>query len=191
MSSISSVGYFLVSNLFSVVLFVLWARFFIRYFAIGTFHPFSQTIYTLTAPVIAPIQKNITRNMGGRSRYDFACLMLMIIGELLKLTVINVLFLNSTLSFNGLLIYTFADMIVQPCTILFYAIILRAIMSWINPTWQNPLGNLLFLVTEPLLRTIRKVVPTLGMVDLSPVVAILILKSIEIFVSGLLPFPIG
>lgn len=187
MSSLSSVGYFLISNLFSMVLFVLWARFFIRYFAIGTFHPFSQTIYTLTAPVVAPIQRNITRDMGGRSRYDFACLMLIIIGELLKLTAINLLFLNSTLAFNNILIYAIVDMIVAPCNILFYAVILRAVMSWINPSLQNPLANLLFMVTEPLLRTIRKVVPTLGMVDLSPIVAMLLLKSIEIFLSGLFP----
>ncbi|MES2211757.1 MAG: YggT family protein, partial [Pseudomonadota bacterium] len=44
-----------------------------------------------------------------------------------------------------------------------------------------------FLVTEPLLRTIRKVLPSLGAIDISPIVAILALKSIEIFASSLLP----
>lgn len=191
MSGISSVGYFLVANIFSFILFTLWARLFIRYFAIGAFHPFSQTIYTLTSPVIAPIQKNITRNKGVRSRYDLACLALIVFCELFKFTTYNLLFLNSSLSFNYLLIYSIIDMVVQPCNILFYAIIIRSLMSWFNPNWQHPFANLLFLVTEPLLRAVRNVLPSLGMIDLSPIVVILILKSIEIFASGLLPLSIA
>ncbi len=187
MSSISSVGYFLMANLFSFALFIIWARLFIRYFSVGTFHPFSQSIYTLTAPIIVPIQKNIIRNRGAQSRYDFACLILLVFCELFKFTIMNVLFLSSALSFNDVLMYSIADMVVQPCNILFYAIIIRSLMSWFNPYWQHPFARLLFLVTEPLLRTIRKVLPNVGMIDLSPIVAILMLKSIEIVASGFFP----
>lgn len=187
MSSISSVGYFLVANLFSFAFFILWARLFIRYFSVGTFHPFSQSIYTLTAPIIAPIQKNITRNRGTQSRYDFACLILLVFCELFKFTTINVLFLSSSLSLNYVLMYSIVDMVVQPCNILFYAIIIRSLMSWLNPHWQHPFASLLFLVTEPSLRAIRRVLPNVGMIDLSPIVVILVLKSIEIVASSLLP----
>ena len=190
MNALSSVSFFLVTNLFIAMLFILWARLFIRYFAIGTFHPFSQTVYTLTAPVIAPIQKHLTRSKSARGRYDLACLILLIFCELFKFATLNILFLNHTLSLSYILIYTAVDLVIQPCKILFYAIIIRSLLSWFSPHSHNPLTSLLFLITEPILRKIRQVLPTLGALDLSPIVAILALKSIEIFASAALPIPI-
>lgn len=190
MNSFSSVGLFLIGTLFSLITFILWARLFIRYFAVGTFHPLSQSIYTLTAPAISPIHKHITRGVGARSRYDLACFTLLVLCELLKFTLINLLFLNNVLSFASLLLYTLLDLIIQPCNLLFYAIIIRALMSWFNPDLRHPISSLLLIITEPLLRTIRNVLPPMGMLDLSPFVAVILLKAITIFATGLVPFPI-
>lgn len=190
MSGLSSVGYFLIMSLFSALSFVLWARLFIRYFAIGPFHPLSQTIYTLTAPVFTPIQKHIIRGQGARGRYDLTCVAILALFELLKFSIINIFFLGNALTIPYLLLYMIVDMIIQPCNLLFYAVIIRAILSWLNPDWHNPMLNLIVMVTEPILKKLRNALPHFGMLDLSPLFAIIILKAITIFAASLVPIPI-
>ena len=104
------------------------------------------------------------------------------------MVVLGLFLLKKLLPISYLVFYTAVDLIVEPCNILFYAIILRALMSWFNPHWQNPFASLLIDITEPILRTIRRVLPNLGMVDFSPLVAIILLKVIELLFLGLLPF---
>ena len=72
------------------------------------------------------------------------------------------------------------------CRILTYAIFARAILSWFMPRRQNLLMLLLNDITEPLLVPLRRVIPRLGMFDLSPLVAIGILYLITLLLSLLL-----
>jgi YggT family protein len=62
-----------------------------------------------------------------------------------------------------------------------WVIIIRALLSWVNPDPYNPIVQFLTRITEPVLRPLRKLVPTwkLG-VDLSPLIAILIIYFLEI-----------
>ena len=190
MSGLTSVSLFLISTLFSLLTFVLWARVFIRYFSISPFSPLSQSIFNLTNPVITPIQRHITRSKGTHGPYDITCLLVLVICTLLKYTLLNLLILHRILSPMDIIFYTMIDMIVQPCNILFYLIIVRTIMSWINPLSQSPLASLLVAMTEPLLRFIRQKLPTTGMIDFSPFIAIIGLKCIEIFCLSVLPYRI-
>ncbi len=61
-------------------------------------------------------------------------------------------------------------------TIYMWVIVIRALISWVNPDPYNPIVQILQKVTEPVLRPLRKLVPThrIG-VDLSPLIAILII----------------
>lgn len=62
------------------------------------------------------------------------------------------------------------------------AIVIRALLSWFNLPPTNPIVNLLFEITEPILNPLRRVVPRIGMLDVTPIVAILLLS----FISGAL-----
>jgi len=63
----------------------------------------------------------------------------------------------------------------------FWVIIIRALLSWVNPDPYNPIVQFLTRITEPVLRPIRKLVPPwkLGGLDLSPFVVILIIYFLE------------
>lgn len=67
--------------------------------------------------------------------------------------------------------------------ILFYvlwaAILGRVIISWINLSPDNPIAVLLYGITEPILAPIRRVLPPMGMLDLSPMVALIIMIIIQ------------
>ena len=58
------------------------------------------------------------------------------------------------------------------------AIFGRAIMSWISPSGSDPLSSMLHQITEPILKPIRQVLPSTGMFDLSPLVALILLNFI-------------
>ncbi len=65
------------------------------------------------------------------------------------------------------------------------AIFIRALLSWVNPDPYNPLARALDQITEPILAPLRRVVPRIGMVDLTPMIAIFILFAIRQAVASL------
>lgn len=60
-------------------------------------------------------------------------------------------------------------------TALWLLVIGRVLLSWINPGFEGPVARFLFETTEPLLAPIRRVLPSTGMIDLSPLVLMLVL----------------
>ena len=58
------------------------------------------------------------------------------------------------------------------------AVFIRVLLSWFPIDPRNPLVTILYDVTEPILEPLRRVIPRLGMIDLSPLVAILIIQVI-------------
>jgi YggT family protein len=60
--------------------------------------------------------------------------------------------------------------------ILSAAIFFRAILSWFALDSRNPLVEVLDQITEPILAPLRRIVPRLGMVDITPLVAIILLQ---------------
>ena len=64
------------------------------------------------------------------------------------------------------------------CQVLTIAIFLRAILSWFSPTPTNILAVILYRVTEPILAPLRRIIPRVGMLDFTPLVAIIILQLI-------------
>lgn len=65
-------------------------------------------------------------------------------------------------------------------TVLSLAVIARALLSWIDPGLRYPISQMLVDLTEPIIAPIRRVVPPLGgMIDLSPIIALVLLQVIE------------
>ncbi|ABX06478.1 MAG TPA: YggT family protein [Herpetosiphon sp.] len=63
--------------------------------------------------------------------------------------------------------------------ILEIAIFVRIIMSWFDPTGQSRFALILREITDPILLPIRRVIPSIGMFDLSPLIALLILQVLQ------------
>jgi YggT family protein len=64
----------------------------------------------------------------------------------------------------------------------FWIIIARAVLSWVHPDPFNPVVRFLYRVTEPVLRPIRRRLPTMQMgLDLSPMVVLLAIYFLQAF----------
>jgi YggT family protein len=186
MSGFTSVGYFLFSLFFSLVIFSLWIRFALRYFRVSSLHPVSQTIAKLTNPLINPLDRLFKTSNVRSNPYDWACLTAIIAAELVKFSLLF-LFASGTFPFPLIMLYTLAELITEPCNLLFYAILIRVIISWINPHLRNPLIELVYIFTEPTLRLARSSIPVVSGIDFSPFVVMVALKIITVFISASLP----
>lgn len=60
--------------------------------------------------------------------------------------------------------------------ILQFAILGRVIMSWIDPSGQYQISRVILDITDPVIAPIRRVIPSVGMFDLSPLIALLLLN---------------
>ncbi len=66
------------------------------------------------------------------------------------------------------------------------AILARVLLSWFNVNPYNPAVSFLYQVTEPILAPLRRYIPPIGMIDITPIIAIVLLQFIEQFVLMLL-----
>lgn len=66
-----------------------------------------------------------------------------------------------------------------------WIIVIRALVSWVNPDPRNPIVRTLVVLTEPLLRPLRRLLPParMGGLDLSPLLAFFPLYFLEIFMK--------
>jgi len=62
-----------------------------------------------------------------------------------------------------------------------WIIIGRALISWVNPDPYNPIVRFLYKATEPLLYRVRRVLPVMGGLDLSPMVIVLAIVFLQNF----------
>ena len=71
----------------------------------------------------------------------------------------------------------------------YFLMVIRVVLSWVNPDPRNMIVQFIYNATEPLLVKVRDKIPPLGMLDLSPLLWFLILYFLDMFlVSSLMGY---
>lgn len=82
----------------------------------------------------------------------------------------------------GNLIAAVAHIIDIALTVYLWIIVIRAVLSWVNPDPYNPIVRFLIQVTEPVLTPIRRLIPLRGMgIDLSPMIVLIAIVFLQQF----------
>jgi YggT family protein len=71
-------------------------------------------------------------------------------------------------------------------TILSLAIVARALVSWFPVDPYHPAVILLDQITEPFIAPLRRIVPPLGMMDITPIVALILIRVLQALVTAML-----
>jgi YggT family protein len=187
MSGLFTVIYFLFSLGFGLIIFFLWARLVLRYLNISALNSFSQLIHTLTNPIVNPINDLLKYPYQPGQRYDWTGMGVLVLIEFLKFIILSLIAIHFVIPITYLIIYVVCDLIIQPCDFLFYAILIRVIMSYTNPQWHHPIADVLFRATDPLLKMGRRIIPDISGFDFSPFIMMIILKVISLFLASSLP----
>ncbi|MBM4271238.1 MAG: YggT family protein [Deltaproteobacteria bacterium] len=82
----------------------------------------------------------------------------------------------------GNLIVALAKVVDLVLTLYMWIIIIRAVISWVNPDPYNPIVQFLYRVTEPVMEPVRRWLPFRGMgIDISPLIVILAIIFLQNF----------
>ncbi|GGD49483.1 YggT family protein [Lacimicrobium alkaliphilum] len=175
--------HFLVSVLFNLYLMVVLLRLWLQLARADFYNPFSQFVVKATHPVVGPLRR-ILPSLG---RLDTATLVLAILVAIAKVIVLTLMLGGG--GFNPVSVITTSVLIVvkEGLSLVFWVLILRAILSWISQG-QNPMELVLHQLTEPFLAPIRRIIPPIGGLDLSVLVAIIALQFIQILLQDLLGY---
>lgn len=159
---------FLVQVVFGAYIMVVMLRFLLQLFKADFYNPISQFIVKLTAPVLKYLQR-IIPGLGG---LDLASVVLMWVLKAIELALIVTL---AGLPLNPVMAFAWAvpELIELCINIFLFSILIQVIFSWVNPGAYNPLTSLIGYLTEPIMRPVRRMIPPMGGLDLSPMVAMI------------------
>ncbi|KHL69259.1 hypothetical protein SF06_19910 [Pseudomonas flexibilis] len=168
---------FLIHALGGLYLLAVLLRFVLQLVRADFYNPLSQFIVRATSPLLMPLRRVIP-GFGG---IDLASLVLAVLVQLALMLVI--LALNGTpWSLLHLLAWALIGVASLFLKIFFFSLIVSAILSWVAPRTYNPTAQLVQQICEPVLAPIRRFMPNLGVVDISPIFALIALHLLDRYV---------
>jgi len=173
---------FLLTTAFDLYITVVMLRFILQQVRGDFYNPISQFIVKVTNPLLIPLRR-IIPGWGG---IDIAAILLMLVLQSIAFTLL-LLIRGVDLQLLVIINLAFAELISMAFNVFIFAIVIQAIISWINPAGHyNPVGGILSSITEPMLRPARKYIPPISGIDLSPLAALMALQILKMLVVPLL-----
>ena len=170
---------YIIQTLGSLYLLVVLLRFILQLVRADFYNPLSQFIVRATQPLLRPLRR-IIPGFGG---VDLASLVLALLLQLLLMAVVVALIgLNPLGLLPQLLVWSLLGISSLLLKVLFFALIASVILSWIAPANHNPGALLINQIVEPLLAPLRKLLPSLGGLDISPIFAFIAINLVDRFV---------
>lgn len=182
MAALHNVTLFLVNLFFSLCVFVILLRILLQFFRANVNNPICQMVAKMSNPVVLPLRKILPRV----TFIDLSSIIVLFLVEVIKFMVLG-LMQGILIGLIPCVIMSITDMLLQTIDMLFYAIIIRVILSWINSPNTMYLAEIVYVITEPLLSRIRRFVPFIAGLDLSPLIAFILLKVMSIVILSYLP----
>ena len=162
---------FLIDTLFSLYILAVLLRFLLQWCGADFYNPISQFLVKVTHPPL----KILRRFVPSIGKIDTSSLVLVL--TLQMLSDFSILLLKGvSINIGALTILSITQLISLLINVLVFAVFARALLSWVNPGTFNAAASILATLTEPLLDICRKVIPSLGGIDLSPLAALLLLQ---------------
>lgn len=156
---------------------------------ISPFSPIARFSRSVVDPLIAPVERSVVRAGGLPTAAPWWALVAVVVGGLVILYLLE--FLIGQIAMLGvaasggpsailklLLYWTFA--------VLRIALLVRVVSSWLRVSPYSRWVRWSFQLTEPMLRPLRGIVPPLGMIDVTPLVAYFVLWLLERVVFSLI-----
>jgi YggT family protein len=178
MIGLSTAAVYILQTIGSLYLLIVLLRFILQLVRADFYNPLSQFIVRATHPLLKPLRKVIPSFAG----LDLASLVLAILVQLVLMALVLMLMGYGLDNPLQLLIWSIIGVTALFIRVFFFALIISVILSWVAQGSHNPAAELINQICEPLLVPIRRILPSLGGLDLSPIVAFLILNLIDMLV---------
>ena len=175
-----------IAVVFAAICVLDWA---VRTRKISPFNAIARFCRSTVDPIIAPVERSVVRAGGTPAAAPLWALAVIVIGGILLLTLLDMIRLEVVKTiiasnqgaggiYHLLVSWTF--------TILKTAIVVRVISSWLPISPYSKWVRWSYQLSEPLLAPLRRFVPVLGGLDITPILAYILLNIIESFLYRLM-----
>ena len=170
------------NTLTGIYLLAILLRFLLQVARADFYNPMSQAVFRITDPMVRIFRSFIP----GYKGIDFSSLILALVVEAMAICVLIILYGGSIPSVGFIVTWAFVGVLHFMIMIYYYAIIGSIIMSFVmmfsgnmNP---HPILRLVWQLTEPVMAPIRKIIPSMGGLDFSPIFIFISIGLIRNFI---------
>ncbi|WP_087021983.1 YggT family protein [Thaumasiovibrio subtropicus] len=170
---------FLVTTVFDLYIMVVLLRVWLQWSRADFYNPFSQFVVKATQPVVAPLRRLIPP-IGS---LDLATVLFAYVLSTAKFLVLQLVLTKGAVAISPewLLIGLMA-LVKAAGSLVFWVMILRAILSWVSQG-RSPVEYVMHQLSEPVLAPIRRILPSMGGIDLSVMVFLIGLNFLNIAIG--------
>ena len=179
MSGLNGAAIFVIQTLGSLYLLIVLLRFILQLVRADFYNPLSQFVVRATQPLLKPLRRLIP----GLAGLDIASLVLAI-GVQLLLMIVTLLLMGIDVGGHlaQLLVWSLIGVTSLFLKVFFFALIISVILSWVAPGSTSPGAELVNQITEPALAPFRRFLPSMGGLDISPILAFMVIQLFQSFV---------
>ena len=178
MIGLNTAAIYILQTLGSLYLLIVLLRFVLQLVRADFYNPLCQFAVRATQPLLRPLRK-IIPSIGS---LDTSSLVLAILVQMIIMALTLLLAYGTTGNPLQLLIWSVIGVTALFLKIFFFAMIISVILSWVAPHSHNPGAELVNQICEPALAPFRRILPNLGGLDISPILAFLVLKLLDMLV---------
>ncbi|MFT5577489.1 MAG: YggT family protein [Paraglaciecola psychrophila] len=181
MGALVDIGNLIIQTFFNMFILAVLLRLLLQLARADFFNPISQFLVKVTSPALAPLRRIVPSIAG----IDMASIVL-VVGLQILGTVLLVLLRGYDIPNPlSMLIWALLGTAGMVINIYFVAILFSIVVSWVSPGSYNPAVILLHQLTEPVMAPFRKLLPSLGGLDLSPIFVFLTINVLQILLGHL------
>jgi YggT family protein len=167
---------YLMQTVLSLFLLAMLLRFLLQLVRADFYNPISQFLAKVTNPLVLPLRRIIP----SYANLDLASLFLALLLQMAGIATLLLLNGVGLPSIVQLLVWSALGITGLLVNIYFFALLAMIILSWVAPGSKNPAIYLLYQITEPVMAPLRKVLPSMGGLDFSPILVFILINVIQI-----------
>lgn len=169
----SQAAIYLIQVVIGFYVLAVLLRFLFQWVRADFYNPISQFLVVVTNPPL----KILRRVIPGLFGIDLASLVLLVVLKFIEIYLITAI-RGVTPALPGVLVLAGAQILEMIVYVFIITILIRVVLSWVNPygMQRNPMTDLLYSLTEPVLSRARRLIPPFGGLDLSPIAVFVLLE---------------
>ncbi|WP_288130012.1 YggT family protein [Microbulbifer sp.] len=179
-NTFSNIGVFILATIGILFLFTVILRFMLQLARADFYNPISQGIVKITNPLLRPLRKVVPGLFG----LDMASIVLALLVGWVMIMGRGFLAGGAILNPLSALLWSLLGCLMTLIAVLFVGMLISIVVSWVAPQSSHPALMLLQQLLEPVYAPVRKIIPPLGVIDISPIFVFILLTVVDKLLVG-------
>lgn len=166
---------FLVKTLSELYLLTFLLRFILQWVRADFYNPFSQFVIRVTDPLVVPARRIVPR----RGKFDFPCLAVLLALQA-AVTWLILAIAGYAATPDELVLDVVLSLVNLTLSLYTISILVYVILSWVAQAHYSPIAMILGQIVGPVLRPVRRILPPIAGLDLSPLLVLILIYALQL-----------